>query len=284
MSMTNEDLARLIQEGNEELHPVLWQKVNKLLYVKAATFYNSHTEACARCGVELSDIRQECYAVYLAMLKAYDTERGLTFTAYLDYPFQNAVNALLGLRTERGRQEPLNHAASLDKPIETADGDSCTLMDMVQDDTSTDFLERMEDIDEAACVRQAVDDLPEPLRMVIRRYYLENRPLHEIGKEMDVSIERVRQYKAKGLRELRKNKRLQSMYKEQCLHETWLCAARWEHSPEHFDLVQRLRERGLSYGYKQAELYAARQKWEQENAEPDADPYRELRAYFAGEK
>lgn len=282
--MTNEDLARLIQEGNEELSPVLWQKVYPLLYSKAGSFYNAHRATCDRCGVELSDLRQECYAVYLEAVRAYKPELDTKFVSYVEYPFKNAVNALLGLRTERGRREPLNHAASLDKPIESSDGDSCTLMDLVQDDTSTDFLERMEDIDEAACVRQAVDDLPEPLRMVIRLYYLENRPLHEIGEEMGVSIERVRQYKAKGLRELRKNKRLQSMYKEQCLHDAWACASRWEHSPEHFDLVQRLRERGLSYGYKQAELYAARQKWEQENAEPDADPYRELRAYFAGEK
>lgn len=282
--MTNEDLARLIQEGNEELHPVLWQKIQKLLYAKAAAYYHSHTETCDRCGVELSDLRQECYAVYLEAVRAYKPESGIMFVTFLNYPFQNACNSLLGLRTERRRNEPLNRCKSLDEPLEGSDGDAFTLHELVRDETSTGFVERMEDIDEAACVRQAVEDLPEPLRMVIRRYYLENRPLHEIGEEMDVSIERARQYKAKGLRELRKNKRLQCMYKEQCMHETWLCAARWEHSPEHFDLVQRLRQKQLSYGYKQAELYAARQKWERENAEPDADPYRELRAYFAGEK
>lgn len=282
--MTNETLAALIQEGNEELHPVLWQKVNKLLYSKAATFYNSHSETCARCGVELSDIRQECYAVYLAMVKAHDPKRGLMFTSYLDYPFQNAVNSLLGLRTSRQQNDPLNHAASLDKPIETADGDSCTLMDMVQDDTSTDFLEDVDRDSEAAFIRQIVAELQEPYRTVIQQYFFHGDSLQEISEQLGVTPERVRQYKYKALRILRQNGQLRRMYKEQCLHDAWLFASKWEHSPERFALVQQLRESNLSYGYQQAELHAARQKWEQENEVQETDPYKDLRAYFAGKK
>ncbi len=260
--MTNEDLARLIQEGNEELHPVLWQKVQNLLYTKAAVFYRSHTETCMRCGVELSDIRQECYSVYLAMVKAYDPERGLLFTSYLEYPFRNAVNSLLGFRTERGKHEPLNRTASLDKPIEAADGDSCTLMDMIPDTESMDFLEDVDRDSEAVFIRQVVEDLKEPYRTVIRLHFFEGRTLQEIGTELGgVTAERVRQLKYKALRKLRQNGQLRQMYAEQMNHDRWAFASRWEYSPERYALIRQLQQRDLSYGRYQAEMYAARQKW-----------------------
>lgn len=259
--MTNEDLAKLIQEGNEELHPVLWQKVNKLLYAKAAAFYNSHTETCDRCGVELSDLRQECYAVYLEAVKAYKPELDTKFLSYVDYPFKNAVNSLLGLRTERGKHEPLNHAASLDKPIESFDGDSCTLMDTVQDEGSTDFLEDIDRDSEAAFIRQIVAGMNEPYRTVIQEYFFQGKSLEEIGEPMGVSLERVRQIKYTALRTLRQNRQLRQIYEEQKHHDNWLQIMRWENSPERFALVRQLKESSLSYGYQQAALYEARMKW-----------------------
>ncbi len=266
--MTNEELARLIRAGNEELHPVLWQKVNKLLYAKAAAFYNNHTDTCARCGVELSDIRQECYAVYLEAVKAYKPELDTKFISYVEYPFKNAVNALLGLRTERQKNEPLNNCKSLDKPIEIADGDACTLLDIVQDEGSTDFLEDVDRDSEAAFIRQIVAEMKEPYRTVIRLHFFEERTLQVIGQELGVSIERARQYKYKALRKLRQNGQLRQIYTEQKRHDNWLQVMQWEHSPERFALVQQLRERDLSYGCYQAELYAARERWIRTQEEP----------------
>lgn len=55
--MTNEMLAQFIQEGgNDELIPILWEKVRKLLYVKADRFYSLYKSACDGSGVDVWDI------------------------------------------------------------------------------------------------------------------------------------------------------------------------------------------------------------------------------------
>lgn len=265
--MTNEDLARLIQEGNEELHPVLWKKVYPLLYSKAGSFYNAHRATCDRCGVELSDLRQECYAVYLEAVRAYKPGSGIMFVTFLNYPFQNACNSLLGLRTERQRNEPLNRCKSLDEPLEGSDGDAFTLHELVRDETSTDFVEHLESIEEAALVRQAVEELPDQLRAVIKLYYFEGKTNQQIGDAMGESADHIRRLKEKALYELRRSKLLRQLYLEQKRHYTWQRFSMWEYSPEYYDLCRRMKERRLSYGYQQAELYAAREKWERTGAE-----------------
>lgn len=98
-SMTNEMLAQFIQEGgNDELIPILWEKVRKLLYVKADRFYSLYKSACDGSGVDVWDIRQASYSAFLDAVKAYKAGGKIKFTSYLNYPFKNAVQKLLGIR------------------------------------------------------------------------------------------------------------------------------------------------------------------------------------------
>lgn len=123
--MTNKELATAIQSGNRSLIPTLWENVQKLLYAMSDSFYRLHRELCARRGVDVQDIRQTAYSALLEAIKAYKPESESKFTSYLNYPFKNAVNGLLGLRTTRANNEPLNSSTSLDRPIdESSDGDS----------------------------------------------------------------------------------------------------------------------------------------------------------------
>lgn len=64
MSLTNEQLAELIQQGNDELKPVLWERVKRLLYSFAGKYYYRYTEYCERCGVSEWDLRQQAYCAY----------------------------------------------------------------------------------------------------------------------------------------------------------------------------------------------------------------------------
>lgn len=278
--LKNEELASRIQNGEKGLSLILWQNVERILYKKATVYYLANTDLCASHGVELNDLKSVCYLAFLDAVKSYKQERELTFTSYLDYPFQNVVNSLLGLRTSRQQNEPLNHAASLDKPIETADGDSSTLLDFIADETSIDFLEDVDRDSEAAFIRQIVAELQEPYRTVIQEYFFNGKSLQEISELLGVTPERVRQYKYKALRILRQNGQLRRMYKEQKTHEYMLQIMRWEHSPERFELVQQLNKMKLSYGYKQAELCAARERWikMQEPEEQETEGYNRRRA------
>lgn len=50
--MTNEQLAALAQQPeNEELVPLLWEKVKPLLWLKAKQTYNARQSVFQQCGV-----------------------------------------------------------------------------------------------------------------------------------------------------------------------------------------------------------------------------------------
>lgn len=211
--MTNEQLAAFISEGgSDELIPILWERVRRLLYIKSETFYSAHRAACLRAGVELWDIKQAAYTAYTDALRAFEPDSGYRFVTYLGYPFRNRVGELLSLRGA-GQNEPLNSSVSLDSPVSSEDED-CTLLDLQADECSTDFIAKLESDSVSEIIRSEVETLEEPLCDVIRLYYLEGKTLAEVGKLIGKSSERVRQLRCKGERELRKSKVLRSLYDE----------------------------------------------------------------------
>jgi RNA polymerase primary sigma factor len=86
--------------------------------------------------------------------------------------------------------------ASLDRPVNSGDGDSL-LGDFIRDETVTDTPETVLREMESARLREAVRQLPErACYVLVRRYGLDNREpatLAELGEEMGLSRERVRQ-------------------------------------------------------------------------------------------
>lgn len=260
--MTNEMLAQFIQQGcNDELIPILWENVRKLLYMMSDKFYSLHQDSCDSSGVEAWDIKQTCYEVFLEAVKAYKPDSGNKFTAYLKYPFKNAVRELLGIRTTK--QEPLNNCGSLDKPIEQSDGESCSMLEIIADNAALDFVEDADRNSEAETVRAIVDTLSEPYRSVIKAYFFEGITLSAIGERYGYSGSRAGQLYHKALRILRQDKQLRQLWTEQRNHINWLSLARFQYSPEYYAVIQRAKEQQLSYGQRQADLFSAMQKWKQ---------------------
>ncbi len=211
--MTNELLAECIQQGNNnELIPVLWEKVQKLLYMKSDKFYRLHQISCDRSGLDKWDIRQASYIAFLEAVKAYKNDSGCKFTSFLEYPFKNAVRELLGIRTTK--REPLNECSSLDAQIESSEGDSCSMLELIADDTALKFVEDVSVRSEAETIRQIVDTLPEPYRGIIQVHYFEGVTLKEIAERISVSGTRVRQREVKALVMLRQNDLLRKLYTE----------------------------------------------------------------------
>lgn len=277
--MQNEQMAALIQSDREEfkeLLPILWKKTQKILFKMSREFFNKHRTSCERRGVELSDLEGNCYSVFLAALDAFKPDNPTQFTTYFNYNFQNMTAELLNIRTERGRQEPLNNCDSLDRQIEQDDGSTTTLLDLVVDQQSCSFemdvLEALDRDQEAKAVREAVAALPDLERLVIERYYFDDKDLKTIGAELNVSFERVRQIRNKAIRELRKNRQLRIIYFGYQQHQKDLCFSRFRNSPQYFELCRKLLDRELSYGQRKAELLAAERKWDAEdNAAKSAD-------------
>lgn len=263
--MTNEQMAEFIKDGNsEDLKPLLWERVKNLLYMRATQEYNRRKECFNKCGVELWDLKQCCYGVYIKALEGYKPDKPALFASYLTYPFTNAVNDLLGVRGSKENNKPLDNCTSLDKQIEGVEGE-ITLGDTITDEAAELEFDNIELDEDAKAVRQAVSELEEPYRSVIIWRYFEDKKLEEIGMLMELSRERVRQIQAKAIRKLRGNNKLRLIYCEQREQTKAGMLAKCWGNPKHFNALEYLKRaerRGefISYGKRQAILYDARIK------------------------
>lgn len=262
--MTNEQLAELIQHGgNDELIPVLWKNVSRLLYQKSWRIYNHYESRCKQSGIELEDIYQECYSVLLSAIKAFNSESGLKFITFLEFPFKNMFFNIVGLRTRKN--EPLNNYISLEKPLEQSDGGTCSLFDIISDEYSDEFVQQFENLSEAETIRAVVESLPESYKYVIKAYFFDNIKLIDISDVLGVSPERTRQIKYKALNILRTNKIIKNIHEENKLHQHWTNISRFIYSPDYYELIQNLNKELLSYGQRQAKILDAEIQWKKDN-------------------
>lgn len=209
--MTNEQLAAFIKHGgNDELIPILWERIRKLMYMKSDKVYSALESRFIQCGVDVWDLKQSCYMAFLKAVEGYKPDSKSKFTSYLSYPFKNAVRELAGVRTQKN--EPLNNCTSLDVPLKDDEPDF-TLADTISDETAVNAPERAELEDDYRILHEAVNNLKEPMNRVINAYYFEDKSFTQIGKEMGISHSTVSNIKAKGLRCLRSSKPLLQLYR-----------------------------------------------------------------------
>lgn len=217
--MTNEQLVIFIQQDSTELLPILWERVKHLCFMICGRYFAKYTERFAACGVKLCDLRQECYMAFLQAVRAYQEDKGLQFTSYLDYPIRNTAAELLGIHNaDRVNRRPLDNAVSLDKPIEAADNDNMTLADVIPDTESEEpfeqVLQEISDDHARAVIYEALEKLTEQERDVILLIFFEGRTAQAIAAEWGVSAQRVGQIKVQAIRSLRKIPTLKVLYEE----------------------------------------------------------------------
>ena len=217
--MTNEQLVTYIQQGSKELITILWERVKNLCFMICGKYFAKYSEKFAACGVELCDLRQECYSAFLLAVKSYKADSELQFTSFLEYPIRNTAAELLGIRnTDRTNCKPLDNAVSLDKPIEAADNDNMTLADVIPDTESTKAFERVlqevADDHARAVLWEALEKLTERERDVIVLIFFEGKTAQAIAAEWGVSAQRVGQIKGQAIHTLRKIPTLKVLYEE----------------------------------------------------------------------
>lgn len=122
--MTNEQLAIFVgQGGNDELIPLLWENVRKLLYMRADRYYRAYKDDCSAYGITSWDLRQAAYTAFLNAIPAYkrkseeQPDKEYKFTSFLKYPFKNAIRNLL-------TKDILNTSDSLNRTVTDSDGNN----------------------------------------------------------------------------------------------------------------------------------------------------------------
>lgn len=203
---------------NEELWaagklPELWEAVKRLLYQLAWKYYlHRGNEACARHGVTLEDLQQECYFAFLDAVRAYKPEKGFRFTSYLSRHAKNRFRICMGLI----RSTPLSCASSLNAPIgedgETESGD------LLPDEQAEAELKAVDNATEQEYFREhleaALADLAPIQAAVIRGKYYRRQTNKQIAETLHITPEEVCRLEAASLRSLRKNKIVSEIWKE----------------------------------------------------------------------
>lgn len=137
---SNEQLVKLIQEGNDDLIPTLWEQVERFIHLKA------NLKAKEMDKEELTeDLHHEGFFALIKAIKGFNPSSGASFIHYLSFHLKNSFNTALGLRGTRKQNDPLHNAISFDIPL-NAEEDT-TLKDLIIDPGSEEPLRSIEDTD-----------------------------------------------------------------------------------------------------------------------------------------
>lgn len=198
-------------------------------------------------GVEFDDLYQTGYLAMVAAVETYSPERG-AFSTWFMFQLKTAFSEATGYRTKNGRCEPLNTAASLDRPVQPDEPDGGTLGELVPDSRAADAIENVEESVYHEQLHKAIDgaisELSPDNAQVLRLRYWGDMTLSAVGEVMGKSPERTRQMGSKGIRELRKSKTLHRFLDFDMYHGTGLGALRLSGSSiqEQYMLKQERRE------------------------------------------
>lgn len=198
--LTNEQLAEFIQQGgNDDLKPVLWERVRRLLYMRSSRYFRHYTNYCSEHSVTEWDLKQQAYPAYENALKSFDSGRG-KFTTILVFHFRHSIRQLF-------KKDPLNTADSLDHIIDTGDGGGDTaLIEFIADDTAESPFELIEENSQreetARILRKCVDSLKDREKAVINGYFYNGETLESIGNAFGVSKARIQHIRDKALRNM----------------------------------------------------------------------------------
>lgn len=212
--MSNEELVAEIQAGAVELMGQLWEQVERLVKWKANHIMTA-LEGCPGRGVEFEDLYQSGYLSMVAAVNSYDPAAGASFSTWFMYYLKKVFGETTGYRTQKGREEPLNHALSIEAPL-SDDANAGVFGDVIQDPKGMATLEAVEEQEFHKQLREVLEaalaDIPKKYADVLRMKYYQGLTLSEIGEKFDVAAERVRQMENKGIRFLRKPKTASNLY------------------------------------------------------------------------
>lgn len=205
--MTNEQMIELIQTGeNNNLLPVLWEQVRKLLEMLAGRYYIAYSEKCTQYGVTDLDLKQMTYNAYLEAVKAYDKHKGFKFTTYLTFQFKKVIRQLFC-------RNMLNDTTSLNTVI-AGDNDGIELVEAIQDNDSYNSFEAFENSTITEIIRNAVEQLPDELRNIIYLRYYKELSVKATSQKLKITENEARSKERTALNILRKNTAIQNLAHE----------------------------------------------------------------------
>ena len=197
--MTNEELVALIQAGERDKLPELWEQVERFVASRANRLLHAMGDRAAAHGLEYGDLYNSGYFALVDAADSYDPEVGALFITWFALRLKSAFAEAGGWRTSK--RDPLNSAKSMDARLKEDDEDSGAFGDFIPDPRAAQALQDVEERQYQeqlhAALERALGTLEDDEEAVIRAQYYQGRTLEEIGPQ-------ARSMAASALRKLRR--------------------------------------------------------------------------------
>lgn len=202
--VTNEELATLIQNGDDGYLPTLWEQVRKLIRMKAEQYHRYFVlNGGGNYAVDVDDLTQCGYYAVLKAVKYYSTAAEYKFTTYLDSTLKNAFREAMGIRTSK--RDPCTTATSLD--VCCGEDDDTPLLDLIdsQDSSMIQVEESVYNQELHRELSEILQRLPEAEREALTLRFFFGISYTEQAENKGLSHQSISQYAAAALDRIRRN-------------------------------------------------------------------------------
>lgn len=197
--MTNEELVALIQAGERDRLPELWDQVERFVASRANRLLIAMGDRAAVHGLEYGDLYNSGYFALVDAVERYDPAQGMQFIGLFALCLKSAFAEAGGWRTSK--RDPLNSSKSLDARLKEDDEGSGAFGDFIPDPRAAQALQDVEERQYQeqlhAALERALGTLEDDEEAVIKAQYYQGRTLEEIGPQ-------ARSMAASALRKLRR--------------------------------------------------------------------------------
>lgn len=214
-AMTNEELAVLIEEGDNEAVALLWENMKKLFYRINFRYAAVYHNRMAECGVTVEDLHQECYFVMLESVRAYNARKpehaDYLLTTYVRLIYKKHFQKILSIHGRGRPKDVLNmHYDKLDETV--YDDSDSVLMDFIPDDTAEEEYRNIENADYCSkAVETAKNLVSEKQWRILARVYINGQPQKAVADEIGVSTTRIQEIACSALKTLRSSEELREI-------------------------------------------------------------------------
>ena len=210
-ALSNEELVRLIQQGEKDKMLLLWENLIGLVKWKAKKIVLQNTQFDFEFqNVEFDDLYNSGYIALDKAVKTFDIARNIKFTTWFMYCLKSAFAEAGGYKSQKNA---LNYAKSLDCLVKgessSGNGSQITLLETLADpdDKITAVDENLHNTDLHEAFEKAFDRINPRQAKVIKMIYYDRLTYDEIGKILNVSCSQAEDIKLRGFSRIRQRHR-----------------------------------------------------------------------------